>query len=116
MWMTGTSPVMTILPSFGRYATEIPPDGSETFMTRVTLGLWGKSLAVRLPAEVAEVIGFGVGQKVEIIDRRDEIIIRRRPSSAVGKMFAGKTKEDWRELYAGTDLWGPDVGREVVEE
>jgi antitoxin MazE len=85
-------------------------------MTRVTLGRWGRSLAVRLPAEVAEATGFGVGQKIEIIGRRGEIIIRPAPSSALEKMFAGKTTEEWRELYAGTDVWGPDAGREVVEE
>ena len=85
-------------------------------MTRVTLGLWGKSLAVRLPTEVAEATGFGVGQRIEIIGRRGEIVIRRTPSSALEMMFAGKTEDEWRELYAGTDVWGPDVGREVVEE
>jgi antitoxin MazE len=85
-------------------------------MTRVTLGLWGKSLAVRLPAEVAEATGFGVGQKIEIIGRRGEIVIHRAPSSALETMFAAKTAEEWRELYAGTDVWGPDVGREVIEE
>ena len=85
-------------------------------MTRVTLGLWGKSLAVRLPTEVAEASGFGVGQKIEIIGRRGEIVIRRASPSALEKMFAGKPAEEWRELYSGTDLLGPDLGREIVEE
>ena len=41
-------------------------------MTRATLGRWGKSLAVRFPAEVAKATGFGEGQKIEIIGRRGE--------------------------------------------
>jgi len=84
-------------------------------MTRATLGRWGKSLAVRLPADVAEATGFGIGQKIEITGRRGEIVIRPAPSSALEQMFAGKSAEEWRELYARTDVWGPDVGREVVE-
>jgi antitoxin MazE len=85
-------------------------------MTRATLGRWGKSLAVRFPAEVAKATGFREGQKIEIIGRRGEIIIRKAPSSALETMFAGKSAEEWRELYAGTAVWGPDVGREIVEE
>jgi antitoxin MazE len=85
-------------------------------MARATLGRWGKSLAVRFPAEVAEATGFDVGQRIEIIGRRGEIVIRPAPSSALETMFAGKSAEQWRELYAGTDVWGPDLGREIVEE
>ena len=85
-------------------------------MTRVTLGRWGKSLAVRFPAEVAQASGFGEGERIEIIGRRGEIIVRKAPSSALEAMFAGKSAQEWRELYAGTDVWGPDVGREIVEE
>jgi antitoxin component of MazEF toxin-antitoxin module len=85
-------------------------------MTRATLGRWDKSLAVRFPAEVAKAAGFGEGERIEIIGRRGEIVIRKAPSSALATMFAGKSAEEWRELYAGTAVWGPDMGREIVEE
>jgi antitoxin component of MazEF toxin-antitoxin module len=64
----------------------------------------GQSLAVRLPAEIAEATGFGIGQKIEIIGRRGEILIRPASSSAIEAMFAGKSAEEWRELYVGTDV------------
>lgn len=85
-------------------------------MTRATLGRWGKSLAVRFPAEVAEATGFGEGERIEITGRRGEIIIRKAPSSALEAMFAGRSAEEWREVYAGSDVWGPDLGREIIEE
>lgn len=84
-------------------------------MARATLGLWGKNLAVRFLAEVAEATGSGPGQKIEIIGRRGEIVIKA-PTSALETMFAGKSAEQWRELYADADDGGPDLGREVVEE
>ena len=60
--------------------------------------------------------GFGEGERIEITGRRGEILIRKAPSSALETMFAGKSAQEWRELYAGTDGWGPDLGREIVEE
>ena len=45
---------------------------------------------------------------------------RRRPNAAprftLEKLFAGRSPENWRREYAGAYDWGPDVGREVVEE
>jgi antitoxin MazE len=84
-------------------------------MARATLGVWGKTLAVRIPAEIAETSGFGPGQKIEMVGKRGEIVIRPARPSAIERMFAGKTAEAWRELYADADEWGPDVGREIVE-
>ncbi len=84
-------------------------------MTRATFGIWGKTLAVRIPAEIFELTGFAPGERIEVSGQRGEIVIRRAPASALAEMFAGKSPEEWRALYAGTDPWGPDVGREVVE-
>ena len=36
--------------------------------------------------------------------------------SAVEAMFAGKSAEGWRELYAVSDPWGAEQGREAIEE
>lgn len=32
------------------------------------------------------------------------------------ELFAGKSPQEWREDYAGAYDWGPDLGREIVEE
>ena len=40
----------------------------------------------------------------------------RRPFFALEELFAGKSSREWREAYAGAFDWGPDVGREIVEE
>ena len=32
------------------------------------------------------------------------------------ELFAGKTPEEWRALYAGAYDWGSDVGREIIDE
>jgi antitoxin MazE len=34
----------------------------------------------------------------------------------LAELFEGKSPEEWRAAYAGAFDWGPDVGREVVEE
>ena len=85
-------------------------------MIAAILGRWGKSLAVRVPTEIAEATGFGVGEKIEIVGKRGEIVIRRAPKSAIDAIFSGKTAEAWRALYADADPWGADQGREAVDE
>jgi hypothetical protein len=32
------------------------------------------------------------------------------------ELFRGKSPEEWRVAYADAFDWGPDVGREIVEE
>ena len=85
-------------------------------MASAILGRWGKSLAVRLPAEIAEVVGLREGQKLEILQRDREIIIRPAPATALDRLFAGKSAEEWRDLYRDLDPWGADLGREIVDE
>jgi hypothetical protein len=38
------------------------------------------------------------------------------PRSALEKLVRGKRPDQWRAEYAGAYDWGPDVGREVIEE
>lgn len=86
-------------------------------MSIVTLGRWGKSLAVRLPSELAGRLALSEGASVEVEQRGDELVIRKACKSlTAADMFAGKTPEEWREIYAGSDPWGPDVGREIIDE
>lgn len=46
-------------------------------MAYVTIGKWGKNLAIRFPAEIAEGVGLTDGERVEIATRDGEIVIRR---------------------------------------
>ena len=86
-------------------------------MTHVTVGRWGKNLAVRFPTEIASEVGLREGERVEIDARDDAIVIRRtQPHFTLEELFAGKSADEWRALYANAYDWGPDVGREIVEE
>ena len=85
-------------------------------MTQAVIGKWGKNLAVRFPADIASAVGFGDGERVEVLPRKDGVFIRKLPPDlTLADMFAGKSPEEWRALYAGLEDWGPDVGREVIE-
>jgi antitoxin MazE len=86
-------------------------------MTQVIVGRWGKNLAIRVPGDVAKVAKLHAGERLEVEARDAEIVIRRIiPRLTVEEMFRGKTPEEWRREYAGAYDWGPDVGRERVEE
>ena len=86
-------------------------------MSRVTVGKWGKNLAIRLPSEIVTATGIHSGERLDIETHDGEIIIRRAvPRFTLGELFRGKTPEEWRGAYASAFDWGPDVGREVVEE
>jgi antitoxin MazE len=84
---------------------------------QVIVGKWGRNLAVRLPAEIVKAAGLNDGERVEIDTHDGDIVIRRvvRPVTLT-EVFRGKSPEEWRKLYAAAYDWGPDVGREVVEE
>jgi antitoxin MazE len=87
-------------------------------MSVATIGKWGKSLGVRLPAEAARALGLGVGSEVEIVAGEGELLVRplavpKTPSD----LFRGKLPEEWRELYRDSVIdWGLDVGREIIDE
>ena len=86
-------------------------------MSQVTVGKWGKSLAVRFPVEIVKVAELSHGERVEIETRDGNIVLRRAvPHFTLEELFRGKSPEEWRAAYAGVFDWGPDVGREVVEE
>ena len=57
------------------------------------------------------------GERVEIETRGGEIVLRRvAPHFTLEELFRGRSPEEWRAAYAGAYDWGPDVGRERVEE
>ena len=66
-------------------------------MSHVTVGKWGKNLAIRLPAEIVKAVGLNNGEHVEIETHDGNIVIRRAvPHFTVEELFQGKTTEDWR--------------------
>jgi antitoxin MazE len=89
----------------------------EEGVPRVTIGRWGKNLAIRLPSEIVRTSGLSDGERLDIETRDAEIVIRRAiPHFTIEELFRGKSPEEWRAAYAGAFDWGPDIGREVIEE
>ena len=86
-------------------------------MTLATVGRWGKNLALRFPNEIASELHLREGDRLEIEAGTDQIVIRRaKPQYTLEEMFAGKSPAEWRTIYAASYDWGPDVGREIIEE
>ena len=86
-------------------------------MAQAIVGRWGRTLAVRLPAEAARKLALGEGGRVEIDVEGDAIVIRKSSAErALETMFAGKSAQEWRALYRDAYDWGPELGREAVEE
>ena len=86
-------------------------------MSRAVVGRWGKSLAIRIPGEVAKSAGISGGERVDVQAQDGDILIRRSaPQFTLEELFRGKSPQEWRAAYAGAYDWGPDMGREVVEE
>jgi antitoxin component of MazEF toxin-antitoxin module len=83
----------------------------------VTVGKWGKSLVIRFPGEIAKAAGLNDGERVEIKTNDGDIFIRRAiPHFTLEDLFQGKNPEARRAIYAEAYDWGPDVGRELIEE
>jgi antitoxin MazE len=86
-------------------------------MSAATIGRWGKSLAVRIPSDLAGRLALADGATVEVEQRDDEIVIRKAKAPlTLHELFKGKSPEEWRALYAGSYDWGPDVGREIIDD
>ncbi|MBV8848330.1 MAG: AbrB/MazE/SpoVT family DNA-binding domain-containing protein [Methylobacteriaceae bacterium] len=57
-------------------------------MAGVIVGRWGKNLAIRVPAEVAETTGLRDGERVEIEVRDSDILVRRQSARAEARKRA----------------------------
>jgi antitoxin MazE len=51
-------------------------------MAAVTVGRWGKNLAVRIPFEIARAAELSEGERVEIAVRDEDIVIHRPAARA----------------------------------
>jgi hypothetical protein len=65
----------------------------------------------------ARAAGSSNGERVEIEKHDGDIVIRRQaPRFTLDERFRGKSAEEWRAAYRGVFDWGPDIGREAVDE
>jgi antitoxin MazE len=74
---------------------------------------WGNSLAVRIPAALANQLKVAAGTPVEITARNGAIVVkpRKRPKYSLREMIKDITPENVHELID----FGPDIGREVID-
>jgi antitoxin MazE len=79
----------------------------------VQISRWGNSLGLRIPKSFAERIGVEEGSRVEVEMDDDRIIISpARPRYALKDLLVGMDPETMGEAFD----WGPDVGREIIDE
>ena len=77
------------------------------------LARWGNSLGLRIPKELAAQAGLRAGIKVELAAEADRIVITpARPRYVLAELLEGVTSEAMREAFD----WGPDIGREIIDE
>ena len=86
-------------------------------MSQVTVRRWRNSLAVPLPGEIIRDAGLSDGESVDVSVQGQSIVNPScRSALDLDELFKGKSPEEWRAAYADAYDWGPDVGREIVEE
>jgi antitoxin MazE len=74
---------------------------------------WGNSSAVRLPKPILKTANIGEHDAVEILARKDEIIIRKTHQRK--HITLKERMKDWDGVYCtdGELDWGDPVGEEV---
>jgi antitoxin MazE len=72
---------------------------------------WGNSSAVRLPKPLLKTAGITERDKVQILAKKNEIIIRKAEKRHIP--LAARLK-GWDGVYEAVEIdWGPPVGKEV---
>ncbi|WP_295529975.1 AbrB/MazE/SpoVT family DNA-binding domain-containing protein [Novosphingobium sp. Chol11] len=84
-------------------------------MSQVIVGKWGKSLAVRVPIDVAAAAGLVDGEAVEIEAVDGTIVIRRDAAKAQAQMKAQQARAEIIELSKVMTLGGLSI-RELIDE
>jgi len=82
-------------------------------MSRVTVGKWGKNLAIRVPHRIAAAAGLSDGEQVEIEANDGDLLVRRPAAHA--RADAGRAAE---EIVKGSRSHSLDTisVRELIEE
>lgn len=74
---------------------------------------WGNSLGVRIPRDIAGGVGLEEGSTVEIAAENGRIVIDpARKRYRLEDLLRGMKPGEMAGIYD----WGPDLGREKVEE
>ena len=84
-------------------------------MTKAIVGTWGKSLAVRVPADVARLTGIVDGEEVEIEEIDGAIVIRRDEARSARQQQALAAAEAIMKMAKGHRLDGLSI-RELINE
>lgn len=84
-------------------------------MSQVIVGKWGKSLAVRVPLDVAAAAGLTEGEAVEIEAVEGGIVIRRDEAKAEARRKARQAAAEIIEMGKGMSLGGLSI-REMIDE
>jgi antitoxin MazE len=82
-------------------------------MSEVTVGRWGKNLAVRVPMEIANASGLREGERVQLETRDGDIVIKR-PAVRTRAAAEAAAEEIIRESQ-GYSL-GEITIRELIED
>ena len=82
-------------------------------MAYVTVGKWGKNLAIRFPFNIAKAAGLSDGERVEIETRDRDIVIRRPDTGAAADALAAA--EEIIEESGSHSLGGVTI-RELLDE
>ena len=84
-------------------------------MSRVIVGRWGKSLAVRVPLDIARAAGLSDGEAVEVEAVDGDIHIRRSAAKEMARRDARAAVAEIVAASVGRRLEGVSI-RELREE
>ncbi|MGH1558977.1 AbrB/MazE/SpoVT family DNA-binding domain-containing protein [Caulobacter segnis] len=84
-------------------------------MSRITVGTWGKSLAVRVPQEIAQATGLVEGEQVDMEIQDGNIVLVRSEARAEAKARAEAALKRMVELSKTVSLEGLSI-REMTDE
>jgi antitoxin MazE len=80
---------------------------------RARVAKWGNSLGVRIPREIADRAGMAEGSEIEIEAKGEcVVIVPARRRYKLDELLQGMTPKAMREAFD----WGPDRGREAIDE
>ena len=82
-------------------------------MMHVRITRWGNSLGLRIPQDIVRRTGLKEGAEGDVaLDDGRIVIAPPNPRYALKDLLVGMTPEAMREAFE----WGPDRGREAVDE
>jgi antitoxin MazE len=84
-------------------------------MAKIIVGRWGRSLAIRVPQEVAQAAGLTEGERIDIEAEDGDIRIRRSQAEAEAAAAARAAAEAIIADRSGHRLGGLSI-RDLLEE